>query len=36
MEALAERNGTSFATLDLDAQEALWQAVKRSERGETP
>lgn len=31
MEALAQ--GT-FATLDLDAQEALWQAVKRSERGE--
>jgi len=32
MEALA---AGSFATLDLDAQEALWQAVKTSERGET-
>jgi ATP diphosphatase len=36
MEALAERNGDDFASLDLDAQEALWQAVKRSERGEAP
>ncbi|NMN04380.1 MULTISPECIES: nucleoside triphosphate pyrophosphohydrolase [unclassified Novosphingobium] len=32
MEALA---GGQFATLDLDRQEALWQAVKASERGET-
>lgn len=31
MEALAQGR---FATLDLDAQEALWQAVKVSERGE--
>ena len=30
MEALAEGE---FATLDLDAQEALWQAVKRAEKG---
>lgn len=32
MEALA---GGAFASLDLASQEALWQAVKRSERGET-
>lgn len=31
MEALAEGG---FASLDLDEQEALWQAVKRSETGE--
>ncbi len=31
MEALA---GDSFGTLDLDAQEDLWQQVKRSERGQ--
>ncbi|MBD59100.1 MAG: nucleoside triphosphate pyrophosphohydrolase [Citromicrobium sp.] len=30
MEALAEGE---FATLDLDAQEALWQAVKQAEKG---
>lgn len=34
MEALAAKAGQDFATLDLDAQEALWTAVKRSERGE--
>jgi ATP diphosphatase len=32
MEALA---GGAFASLDLASQEALWQAVKQSERGET-
>jgi len=31
MEALAASQGTDFAALDLDAQEALWQAVKREE-----
>jgi nucleoside triphosphate diphosphatase len=34
MEALASLRGQDFAALDLDAQEALWQAVKASERGE--
>lgn len=34
MESLAADN--SFASLSLDAQEALWQAVKASEAGETP
>lgn len=29
MEALAEQRGQSFSDLDLEAQEALWQAVKR-------
>ena len=29
MEALAERRGEQFSELDLEAQEALWQAVKR-------
>jgi nucleoside triphosphate diphosphatase len=36
MEALAVRSGKDFAALALEEQEALWQAVKRSERGETP
>ena len=31
MEAMATAQGTAFATLSLDAQEALWQAVKRAE-----
>ena len=31
METLAAQRGTDFATLTLDEQEALWQAVKRSE-----
>ncbi|MDE2405534.1 MAG: nucleoside triphosphate pyrophosphohydrolase [Sphingomonadales bacterium] len=35
MEALAAARGEEFATLDLAAQEALWQAVKRSQAGET-
>lgn len=29
MEALAEQRGLEFSTLDLDAQERLWQDVKR-------
>jgi nucleoside triphosphate diphosphatase len=29
MEALAAKRGTDFASLSLDEQEALWQAVKR-------
>ncbi|PEQ11271.1 nucleoside triphosphate pyrophosphohydrolase [Novosphingobium sp. PC22D] len=33
MEQLAADRGTDFAALDLQAQEALWQAVKASERG---
>jgi len=33
MEALAGARGETFAELDLDAQEALWQAVKRAELG---
>jgi len=36
MEDLAEARGQQFASLDLDSQEALWQAVKASERGKTP
>lgn len=32
MEALAETQGTAFAQLSLDDQEALWQAVKAAER----
>lgn len=32
MEALASERGQSFSALDLEAQEALWQAVKTSER----
>lgn len=31
MEALATSRGQDFTGLDIDAQEALWQAVKRSE-----
>ena len=31
MEALAAANGQDFTALNLDAQEALWQAVKRGE-----
>lgn len=34
MEDLAGRNGAAFDALDLDAQEQLWQAVKRAETGE--
>jgi len=36
MEALATSQGRDFATLTLDEQEACWQAVKASERGEAP
>lgn len=32
MEAEAERDGLTFAELELEAQEALWQRVKRNER----
>jgi MazG family protein len=32
MEALAAERGVEFASLDLDAQEALWTEVKRRER----
>ena len=32
MEQLAEARGADFTALDLDAQEALWQAVKATER----
>ncbi|MCJ1961878.1 nucleoside triphosphate pyrophosphohydrolase [Novosphingobium mangrovi (ex Hu et al. 2023)] len=35
MEALASQRDEVFADLDLDAQEALWQAVKASERAKT-
>ncbi len=35
METLASERGDDFATLDLEAQEALWQAVKTSERAKT-
>jgi len=31
METLARERGLVFADLDLAAQEALWQSVKRSE-----
>lgn len=31
MEALATERGQDFAALDLDGQEALWQAVKKTE-----
>ncbi|MGY0505957.1 nucleoside triphosphate pyrophosphohydrolase [Luteimonas sp. e5] len=34
MEALARASGKAFATLDLEAQEALWQAAKRDEQGD--
>lgn len=36
MEELARKDGLCFATLTLDQQEALWQAVKRSEPGKAP
>ena len=32
MESLAEARNQPFAVLSLEAQEALWQAVKRAER----
>ncbi|KJS25002.1 MAG: nucleoside triphosphate hydrolase [Hyphomonadaceae bacterium BRH_c29] len=32
MEALASERGQDFTALDLDAQEALWQDVKKTER----
>ena len=32
MEAQAEAQGTSLASLDLDAQEALWQHAKAAEK----
>jgi nucleoside triphosphate diphosphatase len=32
MEALASKRGQDFTALDLDAQEALWQDVKKTER----
>ncbi len=35
MEELAVEEGEGFAGLSLDAQESLWQAVKRSERAES-
>ncbi|TYC90925.1 nucleoside triphosphate pyrophosphohydrolase [Novosphingobium sp. BW1] len=35
METLASQRDEVFADLDLDAQEALWQAVKASERAKT-
>jgi len=34
MEAQAAHAGTTLATLDLDAQEALWQRAKADERGQ--
>jgi ATP diphosphatase len=36
MEAIAAVRGQEFAALDLDAQEALWLAVKASEPGKAP
>jgi len=36
MEARASARGQDFAALALDEQEALWQSVKASERGEAP
>lgn len=36
MEALAAANACIFGELNLAQQEAYWQAVKASERGETP
>jgi ATP diphosphatase len=32
MEAQAEAQGSALATLDLDAQEALWQHAKAAEK----
>jgi ATP diphosphatase len=31
MEAMATENGQDFSELDLEAQENLWQAVKKTE-----
>lgn len=36
MEQLAAAQGTAFATLTLDEQDALWNAVKASEPGKAP
>ncbi|MBB4856795.1 ATP diphosphatase [Novosphingobium chloroacetimidivorans] len=36
METLSQGDGHDFAALTLDEQERYWQAVKASERGETP
>ena len=36
METLAAQRGLDFPALNLDGQEALWQAVKASEAGKTP
>jgi len=36
MEAMAAGQGRDFTALDLDGQEALWQAVKASEAGKAP
>jgi ATP diphosphatase len=36
METFATRDGMAFDRLSLDEQEAYWQAVKASERAETP
>ena len=33
MEKLADERGTNFAELDIDSQEGLWQAVKKTESG---
>ena len=33
MEALAAARGQAMSALDLEQQEALWQAVKRGEQG---
>src|SRR5690606_31998372 len=36
MERLAADAGTTLAAMDLDAQEALWDQVKRAERAPAP
>jgi ATP diphosphatase len=36
METLAKNQGENFAALDIDAQEALWRAVKLSEANKAP
>ncbi|KEO91453.1 nucleoside triphosphate hydrolase [Erythrobacter longus] len=36
MEALAKADGTDFATLSLDQQEAYWQRVKAQEKAKNP
>ena len=36
MEALARDQGTDFTSLSIDHQEALWQAVKDTEKAATP